>query len=96
MIRKWVHPKVGWVEYDRDADGDLITRSDGVPWHESGFRDFATLAEFYESIGWVEVYDTKPNEFIGAPQQPICNHEYKRYLGLNETFEYCVKCDLKK
>lgn len=25
-----------------------------------------------------------------------CQHEYKRYDGLLESFEYCVKCDEKK
>lgn len=27
---------------------------------------------------------------------PGCRHEYKRYDGLLESFEYCVKCDGKR
>lgn len=26
----------------------------------------------------------------------ICKHEWKDYLGLSESFKYCIKCDEKK
>lgn len=25
-----------------------------------------------------------------------CNHVWKKYAGLNETFEYCATCDVKR
>lgn len=25
-----------------------------------------------------------------------CNHDYKKYVGLHETYEYCVHCDEKR
>lgn len=25
-----------------------------------------------------------------------CDHAWKSYTGLNESFEYCIKCDVKK
>ena len=25
-----------------------------------------------------------------------CQHEFKTYVGFTDSFEYCVKCDLKK
>lgn len=32
-----------------------------------------------------------------APQlQPLCDHQFIFYTGLNETFEYCKKCDQKR
>lgn len=26
----------------------------------------------------------------------ICDHEYKQYVGLTESYEYCIHCDIKK
>lgn len=26
----------------------------------------------------------------------VCFHEWKNYLGLNESFDYCTKCGIKK
>jgi len=27
---------------------------------------------------------------------PNCDHKWKLYIGLNSTFEFCVKCDSKR
>lgn len=32
---------------------------------------------------------------LNRPTQ-TCNHTWKAYVGLNETFDYCSKCDEKK
>jgi hypothetical protein len=29
-------------------------------------------------------------------KQDFCNHEWKQYTGLNETFRYCTRCDKKQ
>ena len=33
---------------------------------------------------------------ISQIQSKECQHEYKTYIGMIETFDYCIKCDLKK
>ena len=38
-------------------------------------------------------------DYLGRPIDPlfgICNHSYKMYNGLNESFEYCEHCGVKK
>ena len=29
------------------------------------------------------------------PTEPGCQHEYVRYVGLRETYNFCVRCDHK-
>jgi len=36
----------------------------------------------------------KPDKI--TPHKPNCNHVFKLYVGMVETFEYCTKCDKKK
>ena len=37
---------------------------------------------------------------LGAPDAEIskeyCYHDWKKYTGFNETYEYCTKCDGKR
>jgi hypothetical protein len=33
---------------------------------------------------------------VGCPVTEKCIHDWKEYIGLNETFIYCTKCDAKK
>lgn len=44
-----------------------------------------------ENNNWKTEY---PAEFVG-PVQPTCEHEWKQYVGLTESYNYCNKCDLK-
>lgn len=44
-----------------------------------------------ENNNWKTEY---PGEFVG-PVQPTCEHEWKQYVGLTESYNYCNKCDLK-
>lgn len=42
---------------------------------------------------------SRVNIIIGTPlgiPKPGCEHEYVNYQGLNESFEYCKKCDVKR
>ena len=32
----------------------------------------------------------------GVKQDSYCNHSWTSYTGLNETFDYCSKCDKKR
>ena len=51
---------------------------------------------------WVEV-DYQQNEKVEINNQKIkemylkqCDHDWKNYIGLKDTFEYCSKCDKKR
>lgn len=33
---------------------------------------------------------------VDLDKQKYCLHDWIKYVGLNESFEYCKKCDLKK
>lgn len=33
---------------------------------------------------------------IGTKRHEECNHKWKFYYGLIDSFEYCTKCDIKK
>lgn len=41
-----------------------------------------------------------PNEYIIDEKyywmKEECDHKWKSYTGLRESFEYCEKCDIKK
>lgn len=36
------------------------------------------------------------NSDSSEPSKPVCHHEWKNYLGLSESFDYCTKCGIKK
>ena len=40
------------------------------------------------------IYDLKPEKV--TPYHPSCKHEFKLYVGMVETFEYCINCDMKR
>jgi hypothetical protein len=46
---------------------------------------------------WREQVERSPQVF----KTPIigesgCNHEFKEYVGLTESYKYCLKCDHKE
>lgn len=52
-----------------------------------------------EKAIFTEFYDVKEGMPIFIQEKyivPNCNHSYKTYTGLIETFEYCEKCNEKK
>lgn len=40
-------------------------------------------------------YDVVYKYFYPFDKSPECVHEWKSYVGLTETYQYCSKCDLK-
>ena len=32
---------------------------------------------------------------VEEPDNRLCNHEWKFYVGFNDQFYYCTKCDVK-
>lgn len=49
---------------------------------------------------WVDVQDwfndnEKAKEELKRHLVDTCQHQWKEYIGLNEKFSYCTKCDKK-
>lgn len=40
--------------------------------------------------------NNRPHGGSGMSKQDICEHEYKQYTGLTESYEYCEHCDEKR
>ena len=38
----------------------------------------------------------QPNKDYSTLKKEHCKHEFKQYIGMVETFEYCIHCDTKK
>lgn len=43
-----------------------------------------------------DCYNTKEKSKLPQPAFENCDHTWKSYTGLSETFDYCTKCDQKK
>lgn len=66
------------------------------------------IAEMYEQIYEQQSLEEQPElDFaykpLGVPnittntlEKKECDHQWKNYHGLNESFEYCTVCDVKK
>ncbi len=52
----------------------------------------ASEADFYELLA---EYNALTKESAKEPTK-ACYHEWTEYIGLNEVFTYCKKCDAKK
>lgn len=56
----------------------------------------------YKSINWdawndeITSADINPNADIARSSKPICVHSWVTYKGLQEVFDYCKKCSVKK
>jgi hypothetical protein len=40
-----------------------------------------------------EIDELLANMYVGVSG---CNHEFVTYVGLTETYEYCIRCDEKR
>lgn len=46
---------------------------------------------------WVDsLMDEIKIEEVYTPKKAVCYHKFKAYIGLNESYEYCVYCDEKR
>jgi len=60
-------------------------------WHK--FHQF-----FYAPFDWDDSDATKQIDFAKKKEdeQTWCNHDWVKYTGLNETFQFCKKCDKRR
>lgn len=40
--------------------------------------------------------DWLSKQYIIKPQDILCSHDFKNYVGFNERYKYCIKCDVKQ
>lgn len=70
------------IYVSHDIGSSFITTGS---WHYPDGRYSNPHAEGYDIVGFLE--EKKENK---------CDHKWKCYLGLSESFYYCTKCDVKK
>lgn len=83
---RWT-PAIGYVLPGRQVTYKPTTSSGGAI---SGNGLFGSAFD----LGRGHTYVAESRAHTDA--SPRCRHEYKRYDGLLESFEYCVKCDGKR
>ena len=49
-----------------------------------------------EIDGFIQFHPVDPSQVISFAPTNSCDHQWKTYTGLNETFTYCTICDVKK
>ena len=59
-------------------------------WHVAHY-----IKDFMKWDDWHDPGDTRKID-LGTNKQDWCAHEWVDYIGLNEKFTYCKKCDKKK
>lgn len=62
-------------------------------------RTYDALAEIQKEIDRIHAKIAENTKLMATPlwiSNDVCEHEYKYYLGLSESYEYCTKCDAKK
>lgn len=57
--------------------------------HAVDDKDIELVVGYYDMTYW---NDGQNLDHLAG----ICTHEWKKYTGLTDVFDYCVKCDVKK
>lgn len=58
---------------------------------------FTGKSQYFENADfdeWEKVW--RKGIAVKEPETTSCVHEWKEYVGFNDTFTYCVKCDQKR
>lgn len=58
---------------------------------------FTGKSQYFENADfdeWERVW--RKGIAVKEPETTSCTHEWKEYIGFNDTFTYCSKCDIKK
>lgn len=74
-------PTIDTISLTPDGNGLIGTSTDGSNWE----WDMATQ-------NWVK----KPQAQVSEEKQDQCWHDWTQYVGFNETYDYCTKCDKKR
>lgn len=90
--------------YEKNPLLDLFRRegTSVTSTQDSGLAAWLPVEETPVSLEKMETILREYSEFKNVYGQPIpfpiptCQHEYKQYVGLTESFNYCVKCDHKR
>lgn len=88
-----------WEEYLKTSGKAETTRrnpmwtfeDDGGSWDANG-------TPLYENDGYWQIGGDDDDSGNSPKKPPIldCPHNWKHYMGFNESYEYCTKCDEKR
>ena len=81
--------RIIWQITDIDPVVDKYLLRNGMGYLVS--TQWVPLAELYNEYS---LNDDLPSNYVVKLDE--CGHEYKLYVGLRESFEYCIFCDEKK
>lgn len=79
-----------WDEYTKQGYGKQVPRKDyalNPEDQQEGWDANGSPIPACSSYWYPDTY---------ADKEDICNHQWKYYMGLNEAFEYCTRCDKKR
>ena len=75
----------------------LYGENHNIAMKPAGITSGVALKVLDNSLFYADSVLTPRTGWSGAVKVDIgCNHEYKRYEGFTDTFEYCTKCQEKK
>lgn len=62
---------------------------------ENDFFNYDEYSDYDYDYGWDGGCEWLPPK-ITEPDEAKCEHEWEYYVGLNQQFYFCTKCDKKK
>lgn len=87
-----------YIDLPLTLDEYLALNGDSQPWlrdfYESSFNEWKKrVDELRRNNNYIEDHYWK--YYLLEDNDP-CFHEYKRYVGFLESYDYCIKCDIKR
>lgn len=82
-------PSISGYRYVQAPNGDDVCIVD-VLGHLSG------KSQYFETAGFDEWERVWRKGFATPEETKNCLHEWTEYIGFNDSFTYCSKCDIKK
>lgn len=94
-------------QYQVNQNGDIFRLLDNKSWKlfnkSPYFQTMEDINRLYIDNNWTLagsiLEPEEPKDYAWYKKQTelkTCIHEFKQYLGLSESFQYCIKCDVKR
>lgn len=103
MIYRFDHPNgIFWAEYQKLSNNEIYMRGvtefgEQLDWCKTSFANIEHVVKNRIAYGYY-LPGIKNKDYATLKKEAelkSCNHEWKQYLGLSESFQYCTKCDKK-
>lgn len=108
----YVYAKIGnnsrWTQYTMENRLIKFNSHDQPMWKDHPYQDWIKIREMNDTCGYVLIsildkrlqntnsaYADMKKE-TGYIPHVECDHSWKSYVGMVETFTYCTKCDMKE